>query len=293
MVASYDYRYFVISFVIMMMIVSAAVLLIKVSPQIAEPAMARFNPLSTYNLVIHDKTYTINYQIIGGRINNITEEKDNRTLSLGISSASNGTLTIELPRNVIDSEKQGANVDGTYAVFVDGQQAPTFDETKKNAHVRVLSVPFDNGTEQIEIVGTEMASAITPQIPISTSATAASVSPPPSLEVLAGGNVTKAPAKSPTNIRSAKVPSNLTAALTNVTAPTSVSPPPSLEELAGSNVSKGPGTNATASAAIAPLSNATVPAIMKVTTPKAPITPNQVRTPQHHFCIFGSVEICV
>jgi hypothetical protein len=278
---SYDYRYFGISFVIMMMIVSAAVVLTNVSSQIAEPAMARFNTLSTYNLLIHDKTYTINYQIIGGRINSITGEKDNRTLSLGISSTSNGTLTIDLPRNVIDSKKQGANVDDTYAVFVDGQQAPTFDETKKNAQVRVLSVPFDNGTEQIEIVGTQMAPIAQPQIPISTPATTASVSPPPSLEDLAGGNVAKAPAKSPTNISSAKVPSNLTAALTNVTAPASVSPPPSLGELAGSNVSKGPGTNATA------------PAIMKVTTPKAPITLNQVRTPQHHFCIFGSVEICV
>ena len=73
-------------------------------------------------------------------------------------------MTIELPRNIIDSKKQGINVDDPYQVFSDGDYAPSFDEIKKNTQVRLLSISFHNGDERIGIVGTQMAPAVTPQI---------------------------------------------------------------------------------------------------------------------------------
>jgi hypothetical protein len=69
-------------------------------------------------------------------------------------STSNGKLTIELPRYVIDSKKQG-NVDDNYAVFADGQYASA-DEIRTTAQARTLMVGFDNGTSTIEITGTQM-----------------------------------------------------------------------------------------------------------------------------------------
>ena len=124
----------------------------NMSLQIDQPAMAHSNSDSTYNLVIHGKTYTINYQITGGRVNNIAGVEENTTLLVGLSSTANGTLTIELPRNVIDSKKQGINVDDTYQVFSDSHNAPSFDEIKNNTQVRVLSISFHNGDKRLGIV---------------------------------------------------------------------------------------------------------------------------------------------
>jgi tetratricopeptide (TPR) repeat protein len=109
---------------------------------------------STINLKLDNKAYPIKYQLIGGKLTAISAEKNNITLLLNVSSTSNGRLTIELPRYVIDSKKQG-NVDDNYAVFVDGQYAAA-DEIRTTAQARTLMVDFDNGTSVIEITGTHM-----------------------------------------------------------------------------------------------------------------------------------------
>src|SRR5919112_1197896 len=57
--------------------------------------------------------------------------------------------------NVIDSKAQG-NTDEEYAVFVD-DQPNNFEETTNNNEARVLEIGFDNGAEQIEIAGTQIA----------------------------------------------------------------------------------------------------------------------------------------
>jgi predicted secreted protein with PEFG-CTERM motif len=108
-----------------------------------------------FNVTIDGKTYPINYQISGGKLNSIKAQKDNSTLLLDISSAtSDGKLAIELPRNIIDS-KNPQNTDEDYVVFADGQDTPA-DETTNNAQVRTLAIDFDQGTEEIEIAGTRI-----------------------------------------------------------------------------------------------------------------------------------------
>jgi hypothetical protein len=106
------------------------------------------------NLKLGNKAYPIKYQITGGKLAGISAEKDNTTLLVNVSSTSNGKLIIELPRNVIDSKKQG-NVDDNFVVFDDGQYAVD-DEITTNAQSRTLMVGFDNGTSVIEITGTRI-----------------------------------------------------------------------------------------------------------------------------------------
>lgn len=108
----------------------------------------------TINLKLGNKTYPIKYHLTGGKLTAITAENDNITLLLNITSTSNGKLTIELPRYVIDSKKQG-NVDDNFTVFEDGQYTAA-NEIKNNSNVRTLTVGFDNGTSVIEITGTHM-----------------------------------------------------------------------------------------------------------------------------------------
>lgn len=109
---------------------------------------------ASINLKLGNKAYPIKYQITGGKLAGISAEKDNTTLLVNVSSISNGKLIIELPRNVVDSKKQG-NVDDNFSVFEDGQYAVD-DEIRTNAQSRTLMVGFDNGTSVIEITGTHI-----------------------------------------------------------------------------------------------------------------------------------------
>ncbi|MDQ6667969.1 MAG: hypothetical protein M3Y53_07050 [Thermoproteota archaeon] len=106
------------------------------------------------NVNLGNKAYPIKYQITGGKLAGISAEKDNTTLLVNVSSTSNGKLIIELPRDAIDSKKQG-NVDDNFAVFEDGQYA-VVDEISTNTQSRTLMVGFDNGTSVIEITGTHI-----------------------------------------------------------------------------------------------------------------------------------------
>src|SRR5829696_10558321 len=110
---------------------------------------------NTFDLTIDDQTYPLMYNITGGEVSSITADRAQSTLLINIASREDGTLTIELPRNVIDSKAQG-NTDEEYAVFVD-DQPNDFDETTNNNEARVLEIGFDNGAEQIEIAGTQIA----------------------------------------------------------------------------------------------------------------------------------------
>lgn len=109
---------------------------------------------SSINLRLGNKAYPIKYQIIGGKLAGISAERDNMTLIVNVSSTSNGKLTIELPRNVIDSQKRG-NLDDNFAVFEDGQYV-VGNEIRTNAQARTLMIGFDNGTSVIEITGTRI-----------------------------------------------------------------------------------------------------------------------------------------
>lgn len=96
--------------------------------------------------------YPISYHITNGRISGISIEKDNTTLLLNVTSVSNGTLIIELPRNVIDSKGPG-NVDNNFTIFEDGQYVNN-NEIATNSKSRILMLNFDNNPSVIEITGT-------------------------------------------------------------------------------------------------------------------------------------------
>ena len=61
------------------------------------------------NLVINGKTFPIKYNITGGKLLGLVADNDKTTVVAVISPGGSGkmVLTIELPRNVIDSKGQG------------------------------------------------------------------------------------------------------------------------------------------------------------------------------------------
>jgi hypothetical protein len=58
-----------------------------------------------------------------------------------------GTLTIEVPRNIVDDKKEG-NADDKFTVHIDGKDA-TVRET-----ARTLAIDFNKDARLIEIIGT-------------------------------------------------------------------------------------------------------------------------------------------
>jgi hypothetical protein len=94
--------------------------------------------------------YPIIYHITGSgnKLKNISVQKDNTTLLVNIWSQSNGTLTIELPRI---SSNMLTNKQGTFNVFEDRRYDSAFGEKDTN-NIRQLTIHFDRGTGQIEIL---------------------------------------------------------------------------------------------------------------------------------------------
>jgi predicted secreted protein with PEFG-CTERM motif len=123
--------------------------------QVNDTSTTASNLANTTELRIGNVSYPIRYGISGNnQLEGITVQRDNITLLAEISAISDGVLIMELPRNVIDSKKQGS-MDDTYAVFLDGQFVP-YDEIMNNTQARTLSIDFGNGSEQIEISGTHV-----------------------------------------------------------------------------------------------------------------------------------------
>ena len=123
--------------------------------QLNETATTTSDLVNSKELEIGNASYQIRYQISGdNQLNEMWVQRDNITLAAEIRALSDGVLTIELPRDVIDSKKQ-SNMDDVYAVFIDGQLVP-YDEIMNNTHARILSIEFGNGSEQIEITGTHI-----------------------------------------------------------------------------------------------------------------------------------------
>ena len=89
-----------------------------------------------------------------GKLLGLVGDKDKSTLIAIISTPSDkGTLTIELPRNIIDDKGQ-SNADAKYTVHVDGKDA-TFRETSNNPTARTLAIDFNKDARMIEIIGTQ------------------------------------------------------------------------------------------------------------------------------------------
>jgi len=97
--------------------------------------------------------YSVSYSITNGKVLGIKADTQSKSLIVSIQTTGNGQLTITLPRALIDA-KMNDQTDDQFVVVNDGQQAD-FTETKTTTD-RTLTIPFTDGTGQIEIIGTQI-----------------------------------------------------------------------------------------------------------------------------------------
>lgn len=102
------------------------------------------------SIAVTDTDLMVGYKITGGKLLSITPDVDANSLLIRIDATDNGSLTITLPRELIDAKI--GNADDDFFVLVDGEEVD-FDETITSKD-RTLTIMFPAGAEEIEIIGT-------------------------------------------------------------------------------------------------------------------------------------------
>lgn len=107
------------------------------------------------SIAVSGTDFLINYSIRGGKVISITPSIPDKSLIIEIETTGDGELTAILPRGLIDA-KLGpdgqSGEDDSFFVLVDGAEVD-FDETTTSAD-RTLTIPFEDGATEIEIIGT-------------------------------------------------------------------------------------------------------------------------------------------
>src|SRR5579885_243671 len=109
----------------------------------------------TATVSIGGSNYQIPYTITGGILNSITADSTFTSLKASITSNSDGTLTLKIPRNVLDA-KTNTGADDDFVVFSNYVPSSSVNETS-DVSTRTVTVSFQQGTNSIEIVGTQIA----------------------------------------------------------------------------------------------------------------------------------------
>ena len=86
------------------------------------------------------------YKITGGQILKITPDTESISLIIQIETFSDGDLLITLPKTIINT------TEGDFFVLVDDEEAVFYSQETPDAWT--LRIPFYNGSEVIEIIGT-------------------------------------------------------------------------------------------------------------------------------------------
>jgi predicted secreted protein with PEFG-CTERM motif len=92
----------------------------------------------------------IGYEITGGKLLSIMPDVDANSLIVSIDATNDGSLTLTIPRSVLDATMNGEDDD--FFVLIDGEEVD-FEETTDSTN-RILTIAFPAGAEEIEIIGT-------------------------------------------------------------------------------------------------------------------------------------------
>jgi len=96
-------------------------------------------------------TFDIEYIIRGGNVTDIIVDQEFFELIVLIEPKSDGAITLELPRTVIDAKKSDGT-DDIFIILIDGVEVP-FTETK-DTNTRTITIEFEETDSDIEIIGT-------------------------------------------------------------------------------------------------------------------------------------------
>lgn len=100
------------------------------------------------------QVYCVPFDITGGTVVKNTISSKTSSLTLMITTESDGSVSLQIPRNVLDARQHGMEGDDAdFIVLVDGEEAD-FEEIDTTSDDRTLDITFPEGATQIEVIGT-------------------------------------------------------------------------------------------------------------------------------------------
>ena len=106
----------------------------------------------------NEGTFDVPYTMKGGTVQSILLNQENLGLDININTTSDGSITLELNRNYIDSIKpDGTNEDFIIIVYnlqVNEPVQTEFLELESTDESRVIQIPIKSGDNLIQIIGT-------------------------------------------------------------------------------------------------------------------------------------------
>ena len=91
------------------------------------------------------------YEITNGRILGVMPMPDDNSLVVSIETTDDGSIQLTIPRTILESVMDG--VDDDVFILVDGEQSDDYEITVTDED-RTITIQFQAGTEEIEIIGT-------------------------------------------------------------------------------------------------------------------------------------------
>ncbi len=107
------------------------------------------------SVAVEGTDFLVNYSIRGGKVISIVPSLPDKSLIITIETTNDGELTVTLPRGLIDAKLGPDGMSGeddSFFVLVDGAEVD-FEETTTSED-RTLTIQFEDGTTEIEIIGT-------------------------------------------------------------------------------------------------------------------------------------------
>jgi len=131
------------------------------APNVTAQATFTFQstPITTSNVFqlkdpSSQQTFNVNYTISGGAVKTMTIDAQSLSVIVSINSTSDGTITLQLPRTLIDS-KTNSGQDDAFIILIDGAEVKPQSESADN-DFRNITVQFLQGDQDIEIIGTQI-----------------------------------------------------------------------------------------------------------------------------------------
>ena len=126
----------------------SAALLIVLAPVFA------YAESGTIPVDVSGTAYNIDFDADGVTINTVSADLDFISILLEVEvTGAPGTLDITFDREYFDSTFEGA--DEPFIILADGDE-PTFEETETTSETRTLRIELPTGTEEVEIIGSQL-----------------------------------------------------------------------------------------------------------------------------------------
>jgi predicted secreted protein with PEFG-CTERM motif len=102
-------------------------------------------------------TFDLPYTIRGGTISDISIDENIFGLIVDIDASDDGKIVLDLPRKYIDAEKQNGK-DEVFIILIEKQNGDvvetTYQEETTYSEIRTLTINFEDGDSEIQIIGT-------------------------------------------------------------------------------------------------------------------------------------------